>query len=240
LVYHLSEPKHQKLLTKIIDGVVDPYDYTSGSLSKELQSTDAAFATFFTYCHLAGPSLCPFYTGQSARAIYARWSSLLTHLDPNTAMQRNWTNATTILSTFTNLKTYSRLVLYSPITDFPNYANLLVSLEAATASQSLSNFTFPDTSIATLPEWIFGVACSDNGNVLYNKTLTDLAANLKEQVAQSYIGGEIWETVRIFCTGWSIQAVERYTGPFGGANRTTKNPILFVSNIRDPITPINK
>lgn len=228
------------MLIEITDGVVDPIDYTSGSLTKELQSTDAAFATFFTYCHLAGPSLCPFYTGNSAHAIYARWSSLLTHLDPNTAIQGNWTNATTILSTFTTLKSYSRLVLYSPITDFPNYANLLVSLESATLSQSLSNFTFPDTTIATLPEWLFGVACSDSGNVLFNRTLTDLAANQKEQIKQSYIGGEIWESVRIFCTGWSIKAEERYAGPFGGANRTTKNPILFVSNVRDPITPIYK
>jgi hypothetical protein len=142
-----------------------------------------------------------------------------------------------VLSAFSSLKSYSRLVLYSPIVDFPNYSDTLVALEAATLSHTLSNFTFPDTSITSLPEWLFGVACSDNGNVLYNKTLTDLAANEKEQTKQSYIGGEIWEGVRIFCTGWSIKAEERYTGPFGGR---TKNPILFVSNTRDPITPIYK
>ncbi|KAH6661580.1 hypothetical protein B0J14DRAFT_361949 [Halenospora varia] len=224
----------------VIDGVVDPIDYVSGNITKELQSTDAAFSTFFIYCHLAGPTFCPFYTGSTASDISTRFSTLLSNLDPNPALAKNWTNATTILSTFSQLKSLSRLVLYTPITSFPTFAPLLVDLETATQNQALLNFTFPDTSITSLPEWLFAVACPDFGNVLFNQTLSDLAANKAEQVGQSYIGGEIWESVRIFCTGWSIRAEERFAGPFGGANRTTRNPILFVSNTRDPITPVYK
>lgn len=79
--------------------------------------------------------------------------------------------------------------------------------------------------------------CTDNGGVLYNQTLDDIADNLKIQESQSYIGGEYWETDRIACLGWSIKGKERFAGPFGGC---TKNPVLFVSNTRDPITPLSK
>ena len=84
-------------------------------------------------------------------------------------------------------------------------------------------------------QWYPAVACSDNGNILYNRSLEDLASEIQTLEMQSYIGGETWLGNVIGCTGWSIVGVGRFAGPFGAE---TKNPILFVSNTRDPVTPI--
>jgi hypothetical protein len=70
----------------------------------------------------------------------------------------------------------------------------------------------------------------------------------------SWLAGESQIVNQLFCSGWNITTAERYggaalftnpflkrllifIGPFGG---NTKNPIVFLSNTMDPITPLAK
>ncbi|EHL03473.1 hypothetical protein M7I_0415 [Glarea lozoyensis 74030] len=52
---------------------------------------------------------------------------------------------------------------------------------------------------------------------------------------QSYIGGEVYVANWYQCVGWSIKAVETFTGAWGGKTAT---PILFIGNSWDVITPL--
>lgn len=79
----------------VLDAVVDAAANLAG---RELQITfaDEAFSTFFVYCHLAGPSLCPYFTGSTSNDILARFEATVTKLDPTLAKLNGWANATLI------------------------------------------------------------------------------------------------------------------------------------------------
>jgi pimeloyl-ACP methyl ester carboxylesterase len=203
----------------VIDGVVDPDDYRSGALLKNLQFTDEAFSTYFIYCHLAGPEVCPYATGDSAYDVYKRFEATVQRLDVQTAEKEGWANATAISLALEGVKQFAHNVAYEPIVAFPALAPVLLFME--TASQNISmasiqqfesltggNITIADGAI----EWTRAVACSDMGNVLYNLTLAELTNVTTIMEEQSYVGGEFWASLRVACAGWGIGKDGRYTG----------------------------
>ncbi|KAE9364499.1 hypothetical protein N431DRAFT_355505 [Stipitochalara longipes BDJ] len=228
----------------VIDGVVDPDDYRSGNLLKNLQSTDEAFSTYFVYCHLAGPTVCPYYTGTSAYDIFNRFEQTVKRLDVTEAEKQGWANATAISLLLEGLKQFAHNVAYEPINAFSALAPVLLFMETASHNATMAsveqfesatggNITIALGSI----EWTRAVACSDTGNVLYNLTLAELANVTAIMEQQSYVGGEFWASLRVACAGWGIGREGKYTGTFGGV---TKNQMLFVSNTMDPATPYYK
>ncbi|ESZ90954.1 hypothetical protein SBOR_8672 [Sclerotinia borealis F-4128] len=150
-----------------IDGVVDPDDYISGAELDDIYLEDAVIDSFFTYCHLAGTSLCDFYTGNSSEDIRHRFENIFLPLNASYAFAQNWTNATTIQHSLESIKSTIRLTAYTPITSFPILATQLVAYEAAlsnltiAAIESASNIGTTTTNIIgtlpELPEWLPGV-----------------------------------------------------------------------------------
>lgn len=247
----------------VIDGVVEPEDYRSGALLKNLQFTDEAFSTYFIYCHLAGPETCPYATGNSAYDIFKRFEATVERLDVQKAEQEGWANATAISLGLEGVKQFAHNVAYEPILTFPVLAPVLLFME--TASQNISMDSIQQfeeltggniTIAAGAIEWTRAVACSDMGNVLYNLTLAELTNVTSIMEQQSYVGGEFWASLRVACAGWDIGTDGRYTGNFtflvtfndlsytdhltGKFGSVTKNPMLFVSNSADPATPYFK
>jgi pimeloyl-ACP methyl ester carboxylesterase len=53
----------------VLDGVVDPISAVTGVDTSSIVNMDGVISTFFIYCHLAGPQLCPYYTGTTAKDI---------------------------------------------------------------------------------------------------------------------------------------------------------------------------
>lgn len=47
--------------------------------------------------------------------------------------------------------------------------------------------------------------------------------------------GEVWGTIIMPCSTYTVRPVHRYAGPFGG---NTSHPLLFVGNTADPVTPL--
>ncbi|CZR61568.1 uncharacterized protein PAC_11465 [Phialocephala subalpina] len=195
----------------VIDRVVDPDDYRSGNLLKNLE-----FTLFIAISRV-----------RNAYDIFERFENRAERLDVMKAEERGWENATAISLALEGLKQFAHIVAYEPISGFPALAPVLLFMESA--SMNISK----DRAI----EWTRAVACSDMGNVLYNFTLQELANVARRMEEQNYVGGGFWASLRVACAGWGIEGKGRYTGAFGGV---TQNPMLFVSNTIDPGTPYYK
>ncbi|KAH8646011.1 Alpha/Beta hydrolase protein [Tricladium varicosporioides] len=222
----------------VLDGVVDADDYNAGLNLKSLQDTDKAFSIFFEYCHAAGPANCAYYTGSSAHDIYIRFENSINRLDAKVAVGKGWSNATIISQTLNAFKPIAFGILYNPIARFEYLGTLLIKLENQSQNATLDGLEAITKGIeAVTPQLgaFAAVKCGDSGNIRYNLTLEILRQDIFARQNQSYMGGEWITSSDILCSTWSSKAPTRYIGAFGGK---AKNPILFVGNERDPITPL--
>lgn len=244
-------------------GVVNPEDYSSGAELSDITQTDAVIAAFFTYCHAAGLPRCPFYTGFTVQDILARFGNIFIPLNASYAAAQDWDNATLILQSLEIIKSTIRTNAYSPITSFPAMAQQLVGFETAIKNLTIEGIIAASTlgvaptvdipgTQPELPEWLPAVVCSDSPSI-YNQTYQELEPSIRVLEKESFIGGEVWASIKVLCTGWPITAAWKFDGrylcfdneklsadginlgPFGG---NTKNPVLFISNTIDPVTPI--
>lgn len=244
-----------------LDGMLDPDEIAKGSGLKMVDQADEAFSTFFLYCHLAGPALCPFYTGTTPHDIYLRFEALVTQLDVTRALEQHAADATALWVVLQGLKGIFGTYSYHAIENFPTAAVILsvietimpnITLEAVEAVEKLlpGSLNPPLTINVT---WSTGTACADHGGIYVGKKVSDWSQSIKAMENASWISGESQVVNQMFCSGWNISIAERYAGafpssssfeqvltrpgPFGGK---TKNPILFIGNTLDPITPIVK
>lgn len=217
----ISFPALKRHFSDNVPGVVDPRDYVSGLDLSQINLVDAATNTFFEYCHQAGPKLCPFYIGNSAKDIAKRFENLFVPLSATLALAQNWANATIISESLTLIKANLRGACYSPITGFPPMAQQLVAYESvllnlsveAVQAVSLIGVELPDIpgTIEPLQEWMTGVVCSDMLSI-YNQTYADLSSRIRALESQSFLTGELWATIAAMCTGWPIKAKWRFEG----------------------------
>jgi len=226
----------------VLDGVVSPEAYLSNFTPRAIFHLDGVIAAFFIYCHHVGLSDCPYYTGATPMDIYKRFNQSFAQLDPKKAEAESWSNATDLEAALFALKLGLLSAADAPLSYFTSLPQILLDLETAISVQNLTLWTEAITVIgegkvaAPPPEWESGVACSDQNNIWFNRTLEDFRPLINELESQSIIG-EIWSHGQLGCLGWPIKATEIFTGPFGG---DTATPILFVANTYDPVTPIEK
>jgi hypothetical protein len=247
---------------------VDPGQWIKLSGKNLLTYTDDVFATFFLYCNLAGPGTgpenCAFYTGSTPHDIFLRFEAIVTQLNATEAYAQGWSNATAIELLLYGIKDTIFEYSYNPILRFPGIAQILAAVENILPNLTLAklealenafglNFTAgvnPADVVTT------EIICSDIGNMVYGETLAGFLGLIGGLEKQSFLAGEFWANDFIIpCATWHISSDDRYTGileifvygcyttadtrigPFGGQ---TKNPILFVSNTIDVVTPIQK
>lgn len=166
---------------------------------------DDVISTFFLYCHLAGPSLCDFYTGTTPLDIQNRFETLLSHFDSVKAQALNWANATDINLSLAIVKdTIFTPAAYFPISGFPVLAVRLAAFETIVSTGNFSVANILAASIlnstiidipgiqASLGVGQLGVQCSDNRNAHANKTLEDLMPDIVALTKRSVIAGQIW------------------------------------------------
>lgn len=158
-------------------------------------------ASFFTYCHNAGSTLCPFYTGATVSDIAARFEKLFNTLIATEAVDNNYDNATDITNALQIIKSYIRGNVYTPIDSFPAVAQQLVGYETAlknltidginAASQlGITNPDIPGT-IPELSEWFPAILCTDIPSI-FNKTYQNLKPTIEMLKGQSFVGVETW------------------------------------------------
>jgi hypothetical protein len=157
--------------------------------------------SFFTYCHLAGPKLCDFYTGTTISDIAARFENLFVTLNATEAGAKKFSNASIIIEALANIKATIRQEINEPITFFPTIAKQLVAYESAlqnltidginAASQhGVHNTVIPGT-VDQLPEWQTAVLCTD-APPIYGKAYQAMKAQIDTIEEQSFVAGEVW------------------------------------------------
>lgn len=220
---------------------------------------DKILATFFFYCHSAGPTLCPFSANtSSAIDIFNRFQVMISYLNSTYATQQDWENATAIDTALTLFQTGLLQATYDPISLFPTIGTGLVIVEGFILSGNITyNSIFdilraigllPDSEdLPDLPpgdphpeyqfERFHSVACTDTGGKLYNSSFEEYTKRLPVLQNESWIGGNgVW-TQFLPCLSWGIKSDDVYAGPFGGR---TKGRMLAVGNRFDPVTPLVK
>jgi pimeloyl-ACP methyl ester carboxylesterase len=229
----------------IIDGVLDPIAWTTGSgdgstvpFSTRLRSDAGAQATlneFFRLCDAGGAS-CAFAPNSAAR--FAALGNLIkAHPVPIT-----FPDGSTGEVNYSILIAMTLGAMYDS-SSWESFAAALADLEgqasAATLGVRFQRFWHPDNVYITkrgfphytnFIESFPAVACSDSDNPhSYGAWSTAGAA---ADAAFGYFG-RLWTWASSICAAWPTSDADRYVGPW---NHNTANPVLIIGNQFDPAT----
>ncbi|KAJ8129783.1 hypothetical protein O1611_g3847 [Lasiodiplodia mahajangana] len=210
----------------VLDGVLSLDLPLGEDLNTITTPADGVIASFFVYCYEAGPSQCSFYTGSSALDIFNRFNQSFVELNAERAQIENWTNATDLEAALLAMKTALYYSVASPGSTFDVLSDAMVTLEQALIFQQL-------------PAWTEQIVAVIGDPTAAGEANAELRLDLEpaiEHLREVSIVGEIVAKSMLGCLGWSIEATDVFSGPFGG---DTATPILFVGNTYDPISPVS-
>jgi len=232
----------QNVRAVIIDGVLDPIAWTTGTgnastvpFSVRLRSDEGSQATlaeFFRLCD-ARPDNCAF--GPSSAA---RFEALATRLKAHPA-EVTFPDGSTGILNYSILILITANALYESLS-WEDFAALLADLEsqadATTLGARLEGFWKPANAYIAkrgFPRYVNAietfpaVVCADSDNPHSYSAWSASAA-----ASPGYFGA-YWTWVSSLCAEWPLTDADRYQGPF---NRTTANPVLVIGNLFDPAT----
>jgi len=233
----------------VLDGVVDSDEYLANLGYKSLHDSEKVMNSFYIYCASAGPAACPLAhspDGSSPSTIEARVKGVLESLYHNPLPVSSPLFGPELI-TYSDIKRLLFLALYFPETSFPALGLVLNDIAngngsiLAEAMRANHIYTCPlpgqNTSAALLSETVATTAilCSDGSNHL-DVDITAFEKHLNLLTELSPTAGPLWAILPLRCAHWGIQAQYRFTGPFEGVK--TSNPILWISNTADPVTPL--
>lgn len=233
----------------ILDGVVNVHDYNHALGQGSLHDTEKDMSSFYTFCLLSGPEICPLTTPtSSARDIEKRVQKIVDSLY-HRPLVLNSPSGPEIL-TYTDLKGIIFSSLYTPAVVFPVVAKILAAVEngggdildqiaggfrpAHIYSCSINGSSFP---LFFYEEVQLAILCGDG----IDQTSLDMDTfaeywQLLHDISPS--AGDLWAIHQMKCAAWNINAVYKWGDDdrFGG---NTSHPILWISNTADPVTPLN-
>lgn len=231
----------------ILDGVVSSYDYNHSLGNGSLTDNQKAMDSFNTWCVSAGPGACPLTTVNSTISdVKDRVESIVESLYHNPlALQ---TPIGPDILTYSDIKNFLFSAGYSPQATFSFAAALLADIEAGSGPLI--------DAISGGFRYTHVYACPVNGSqpvMLYTDSVPTFAILCGDGIDQTHVtidefaqywemlenmapsSGAIWSMLNMRCTSWKIKASYKFEGEFGG---NTSNPILFLSNTADPVTPL--
>lgn len=233
----------------MLDGVVNVHDYNNGLASGSLRDTEKDMNSFYTFCAIAGPDVCPLATSSaSVDDIEKRTQGIIESL------HRNPIGIVTPygpeIFTYSDLKSIIFSGLYQPNLVFPGLAHILLAVEERTgpvldaialALRTVHVYTCPSINGTASPPLLSGVAldailCGDG------VPNTDLDIQGMEEYWQllesiSPAAGGIWALLKMKCAAWPIRPLSSF-GRDENFHGNTSHPILWVSNTADPVTPL--
>lgn len=232
----------QRVRALVIDGVLDPIDWTTGDPGQEnepfstrLRSDIGARDTLNEFFHLCDDATdCPFAGADGTAARYEALEQKL-RADPIDFDGFRYDDRALVGE--------SLIAMY----DSPGwwfFADYLSFLESqATGATPLSTATFESKRRSVgagrggFPayfgtEGFAGVACLDTDN----PDSIDAWAVAAASRAQESRFGPLWTWISSACSAWPGASDDRYTGPFTAA---TANPVLVASTRFDPATPLH-
>ncbi|KAI2471100.1 alpha/beta-hydrolase [Annulohypoxylon bovei var. microspora] len=219
----------------ILDGVQNPHEYYHARADfQEWTDSDKVFSSIFTGC-VENRENCALATGNNKTADeleQAVWD-LLDTLKYNPIAVRNYK------ADYSSVKGLIVQSLYNSA-DWPGLALMLnyiftEQLDALQDTVDAQNLTdVPDIfSAIAQPLSLAGIHCSDN--MVRTEKFEDFLPAVRHMYDTSRIIGDGLVSLYATCAQWKIEPKERYTGDF---NVKTKNPVLFIGNSRDALTPL--
>ncbi|KAF2120378.1 Alpha/Beta hydrolase protein [Lophiotrema nucula] len=228
----------------VLDGNVDTENYYLSGSENGLYATNDAARSFFTYCFAAGDRCAFRQNSSSADELQQRYLAIT-----NTLKESPIAVASIENQFYPALVTWQDLIgqflskLYQPLAMFPILDLMLTQLEVGNATL-LAAASGKGTETVPAPVYISAetqriVSCIDQAG-RYNLSDFD---KFKEHVEfvndRSPVGGPNFPLA--FggpCRSYKIFPPENQIFPgIPGANKTSA-PILFISNTRDPVTPL--
>ncbi|KAL2069857.1 hypothetical protein VTL71DRAFT_14536 [Oculimacula yallundae] len=233
----------------VSDGNVDIRGWMTGSAVHFLDDAQKGMSAFYDLCHLTGPSGCKFHD-KTPEAIEARLHNLLTVIKKNPVIvpaQNSSSNRPEIVS-YSDVQRLISKSLYRPINIFPLLAEALAALEVGNGAPFIQAQGVPKDPISCgngsgleddlsegTGDAFPAIMCSEADPLLdtpeefqkYVDTLKEISPSTGVVMAQDF---------RLQCAGWTVRSKWDFTGPFTGA---PANPILFVANSADNVTPLS-
>lgn len=210
-----------------------------------LEDTDAVLASFFTFCHQAGPKKCSMY-GPTVAAIQKRVNEIFTTLE-QAPIPIPFSSKGPVILTRKMLHEFMFLASYAPLKHFVDLANLLVAIDTHDVA-TLTNLT--DTHLSNSVEcncketspWLsanegfYAIACGEAEDMPQGPDAYD--AYFEELAAKSRFAAPLEAITFLQCENWKLTAKWKYPGPFASDN--TSHPLLIVSSRYDPVSPLRK
>ncbi|EUC48783.1 hypothetical protein COCMIDRAFT_2439 [Bipolaris oryzae ATCC 44560] len=234
----------------VLDGVVSSYEYNYSQGNGSLVDSEKALSSFYTFCFNSGPKHCQLATVNSnVTDIQKRVLRIVDSLyhDPLQIVSLDGPE----FLTWSDIKMLLFSSVYQPRVMFPYISRILAAIEAGSGSElnqlaqayrythvyscptgHVSDSDDPSSSVVST----ISILCSDGVEQGY-LTKDEFAAYWKLVESVSPTFGAYWSMLRMRCAAWNIRASHRFQGSFGASN--TSNPILFISNTADPVTPLN-
>lgn len=235
----------------VLDGVMDADDYIANGWTTNLEDGEAVMQDFYEQCSNAGAS-CALFDPAGPVAIEESLTQFLQSLrkEPLYDFEPAGAGIPSFI-TYANVKKMIFSSLYHPSSDFARMADSIWQLKQRNSSALFDlegdldllrcSACEPETEInPDLYDGYFtevgaAILCGD-GEDMGRQTYEEFERYLKKLDLQSPTMGAVWAQIRLSCTGWKVRPKWRFTGPFAG---NTSRPILFVSTMRDPVTPVS-
>jgi pimeloyl-ACP methyl ester carboxylesterase len=221
----------------VLDSNVDGEGWYTGIMPQTYSNLDSIFESFFDYCNKAGPK-CEFFTELGKEdvgnvdTIRLRLRALLDTLKTRPPTYHN------VVATEAYDKLMHKLfmAMYNPKSSFPEVSAVLAALEAGDASL-VFNTPAPeldrDTNVL--------IQNIDSSIKYPIKTYSQYLEARQLYVRQSQWAGEwLADLIILQKVGFELAppTSQRFLG-FNPNGTRTKIPILFVNNLRDPVTSIS-
>lgn len=216
----------------VIDGVLDPLDYYSGSWLKNLQDSDKIITSFCEYCYAAGPQRCPLWTGNSGADIEARLTDVMLSLKNDPIPVPSFGTRGPEVVTYGDALLQMLSAMYFPFAWAEKFFDVLLQLEAGNGTtiayqkQAVQKAEviseaceregpFSDSCVSST--YISGmgpsqvVACMDAGG-RSNFTKREFKGYLKELHEQSRWISTSWSRNRLNCVGSTVKPAWTFEG----------------------------
>ncbi|KLU85850.1 hypothetical protein MAPG_04870 [Magnaporthiopsis poae ATCC 64411] len=238
----------------MLEAVVDVQDYYSGAWANSLVDTQASLQYFWDACFTAR-SKCAIYrsTDASPADVEKRVRGFLHQLDLAPAA---WVTSAGNIVTI-SMDDVSWIIfenLYSSDLLFDTLARTLDEAMSGNFSTVAARYPRPfktgtcqanPTAYTWNFDALYGISCGDAVSLLGNATSSSIAAYVKSQKRDSPDFGAAFARVQTPCRGWKIRPQNRFEGPWTTPPHDSRlvegkpaAPLLFVSALRDPVTPL--
>lgn len=242
----------------LLDGVMGMDSWISDEWEEGLADTEKVIDAFYYHCARVGYPKCPLaeqvdptpeQVGKRTKAIIANlWHNPIPVIEPYIDMV-SWSDVRLVILTS----------IYQPVASFPFMATMLAELERgetttiAKVLRPYHSFTCgkvidggidpflhpikPNAKPApqvTDPFAAHAIACSDADDMT-TRTKADFKRTVDNAMGLSPMLGDLWIAGDLPCYSYRVRPQYRYTGPWRG---DTANPIMFIGNTADPVTPV--